>query len=168
MSSSLGIFKHSLLKYLQFPSRNYLFYIGDRPASISHTRLRLNFSALKYHLFQKNCCPVLFATHLLKTLNVNIIFCTAQVLLLCLKSCLPTLHIYLETDSIVLPIKKKLINFYVVFLTMILILMLCFFSVCPIIYFLVNPFLLTSISPCMFCSIVTCEGTFLFYIIMHC
>ena len=56
ISSSLGIFKHSLLKFLQFPSRNYLFYIGDRSASIFHTRLRLNFSALKYHLFQKNCC----------------------------------------------------------------------------------------------------------------
>ena len=25
-------------------------------ASIFHTRLRLNFSALNYHLFQKNCC----------------------------------------------------------------------------------------------------------------
>ena len=32
-------------------------YIGDRPASMPHTRLRLNFSALNYHLFQKNCCP---------------------------------------------------------------------------------------------------------------
>ena len=56
ISSSLVIFKNSLLKFLQFPSRNYLFYIGDRSASISHTRLRLNFSALKLHLFQKNCC----------------------------------------------------------------------------------------------------------------
>ena len=56
ISSSLVIFKNSLLKFLQFPSRNYLFYTGDRSASISHTRLRLNFSALKLHLFQKNCC----------------------------------------------------------------------------------------------------------------
>ena len=54
--SSLGIFKHCLLKYLQFPTRNYLFYIGDHSASISHTPLGLKFSALKYHLFQKNCC----------------------------------------------------------------------------------------------------------------
>ena len=30
---------------------------GDHPASISHTRLKLNFSALNYHLFQKNFCP---------------------------------------------------------------------------------------------------------------
>ena len=56
ISSSLVIFRNSLLKFLQFPSRNYLFYIGDRSASISHTRLRLNFSALKLHLFQKNFC----------------------------------------------------------------------------------------------------------------
>ena len=51
-SSFLGIVKHSLLKYLQVPARDYLFRIGDRSASISHTRLRLNSSALKYHLFQ--------------------------------------------------------------------------------------------------------------------
>ena len=56
ISSSLVIFKNSLLKFLQFPSRNYLFYTGGRSASISHTRLRLNFSALKLHLFRKNCC----------------------------------------------------------------------------------------------------------------
>lgn len=48
-SSSLGYFKHILLKYLQFPTHNYLFffYIGARSPSISHTCLRLNFSALK-------------------------------------------------------------------------------------------------------------------------
>ena len=111
MSSSLGIFKHNLLKYLQFPSRNYLFYIGNRPASISHTRVRLNLSALKCHLSKKIVLnqPVLFATHLLK--NLNIIFCTAQVFLLGVKSCLPPLHIYLEIDGIVLPIGKKLIGF---------------------------------------------------------
>ena len=51
-----GIFKRNLLKFLHFPSRSYLFCIGDRSASIFHTRLRLNFSALHYHLFQKNCC----------------------------------------------------------------------------------------------------------------
>ena len=56
ISSSLGIFKCNLLKLLHFPSRSYLFYIGDRSASIFRTRLRLNFSALNYHLFQKNCC----------------------------------------------------------------------------------------------------------------
>ena len=56
ISSSVDIFKHCLLKYLEFPSHNYLFYIGDRLASIYHTRLRLIFSALRHHLFQKNCC----------------------------------------------------------------------------------------------------------------
>ena len=55
--SSPGIFKRSLLKFLHFPSGSYLFCIGDRLAWIFHTRLRLNFSALNYHLFQKNCCP---------------------------------------------------------------------------------------------------------------
>ena len=44
------------MTYLSIQSRNYLFYIGDCPASISHTCLRLNFRPLKYHLFQKNCC----------------------------------------------------------------------------------------------------------------
>ena len=57
ISSSPGIFKRNLLRFLHFPSQSYLFYIGDRSASIFHTRLRLNFSALNYHLFQKNCCP---------------------------------------------------------------------------------------------------------------
>ena len=47
----LGIVKHSLLKYLQVPTRNYLFRIGDRSASVSHTRLRLNFSDLKFTEF---------------------------------------------------------------------------------------------------------------------
>ena len=55
--SSPGIFKRSLLKFLHFPSGSYLFCTGDRLAWIFHTRLRLNFSALNYHLFQKNCCP---------------------------------------------------------------------------------------------------------------
>ena len=54
--SSPGIFKRNLLKFLHFPSRSYVFYIGARSASIFHTCLRLNFSALHYHLFQKNCC----------------------------------------------------------------------------------------------------------------
>ena len=57
ISSSPGIFKRNLLKFLYFPSCSYLFYIGDGSASIFHTRLRLNFSGLNYHLFQKNCCP---------------------------------------------------------------------------------------------------------------
>ena len=69
-SSSLGIFMHSLLKYWQFPTRNYLFYIGDRSGSISHTRLWLNFSALKYLFFFRKIVvyhqPFLFAIHLLE------------------------------------------------------------------------------------------------------
>ena len=55
LSSSLRSFKTNLLKCLGFPSRNYLFYVGDRSASIFHTRLRLNFSALNHDLFKKNC-----------------------------------------------------------------------------------------------------------------
>ena len=98
--------------------------------------------------------PVLFAMHLMKILNT--IFCTAQVLLLCVKSCLPPLHNYSEIDGIVLPIRKKKDWFLNVFHKMILTLMLCF-SVRPIIYFLVQPFLLTSIPLCIFCSIVTCN-----------
>ena len=81
-SSSLGIFKHNLLKYLYFLSHNYLFCIGDRLVSISDTHLRLNFSALKYHLFFRKIVvlhhPVLFVMHLLKMRNI--ISCTAQVL----------------------------------------------------------------------------------------
>ena len=57
ISSILGIFERNLLKCLHFLSRNYLFYIGDRSASTSHTCLRLNFGALNYQLFQTNCCP---------------------------------------------------------------------------------------------------------------
>ena len=50
-------FKRNLLKFLHFQSRSSLFYIGDHLTPIFHTRFRLNFSALSYHLFQKNCCP---------------------------------------------------------------------------------------------------------------
>ena len=71
-SSSLDIFKKSnLLKCLHFPSRNYLFYIGDRPASIFHTRLRLNQFVPKIITFFGKIVvlhrPVLFVMHLLKT-----------------------------------------------------------------------------------------------------
>ena len=54
-SSSLGSFKNTLSNCFGPSSRNYLFYVGDRSASIFHTRLRLNFSALNYDLFKKNC-----------------------------------------------------------------------------------------------------------------
>ena len=94
-SSSLGVFKPSLLKYLHFPTRNYLFILGivQRQShtlifNLVSTSLRLNFSALKYHFFSRKFVvhhqPVFFAMHLLKILNT--IFCTAQVLLLCVKS----------------------------------------------------------------------------------
>ena len=82
----------------------------DRSASISHTRLRLNFTALKYHRFPRKIVvqhqSVLFAMHLLKILNTT--FCTAQVLLLCVKSCLPSLQNYSEIDDIVLPIRQNI------------------------------------------------------------
>ena len=56
LSSSLGSFKNNLSNCFGSSSHNYLFYVGDRSASIFHTRLRLNFSALNYDLFTKNCC----------------------------------------------------------------------------------------------------------------
>ena len=55
LSSSLGSFKNNLSNCIGPSSRNYLFYVGDRSASIFHTRLRLNFSALNYDPFTKNC-----------------------------------------------------------------------------------------------------------------
>ena len=54
LSSSLGSFKKNISNCF-CPSRNYLFFVWDRLASIFHTRLRLNFSALNYDLFTKNC-----------------------------------------------------------------------------------------------------------------
>ena len=80
---------------------------------------------------------VLFVMHLLKILNT--VFCTAQVLLFCLKSCLPQLHIYSETDGIRLPMRKHCLFLNGIshneFDTT------GFFSVCPVIYFFVQPFL---------------------------
>ena len=56
-SSLLFIFKHSLLKYLQFPTCNYHFTSGIvQRQYLALSGLRLNFSALKYHLFQDNRC----------------------------------------------------------------------------------------------------------------
>ena len=109
--SSPGIFKRNLLKFLHFPSRSYVFYIGDRSASIFHTCLRLNFSAYIITFFRKIAViplPVVFARHLLKTWNV--ISYTARGLLLCVKSCLPPLHISLKIDGIVPQIRKKSIG----------------------------------------------------------
>ena len=54
LSASPGSFKKNISNCF-CPFRNYLFYVGDRSASIFHTRLRLNFSALNYDLFTKNC-----------------------------------------------------------------------------------------------------------------
>ena len=51
--------------------------------------------------------PFIFAMHLLKILNT--IICTAQVLLLCVKSCLPPWHNYSEIDDILLPIQKSIV-----------------------------------------------------------
>lgn len=58
-SFPLDIFKHSLLKYLQFPSRYYLFHIGDQPASISHTRLRFYFLCFKMPSFLKELLSII-------------------------------------------------------------------------------------------------------------
>ena len=84
--------------------------MGSFSASISHTRLRPSFTALKYHRFPRQIVvqhqSVLFAMHLLKILNT--IFCTAQVLLLCVKSGLPSLQNYSEIDDTVLPIRQNI------------------------------------------------------------
>ena len=85
--SSLGIFKHKLLKFLHFLSCNYLFYLGDCPVSISHTHLRLN-----YHLFQKKFFSAVLHLPVLFVMHLNISSYTTQVLLLCLKGCWPTMH----------------------------------------------------------------------------
>ena len=100
--------KGQLLKFLHFRSRNYLSYIGDRSATIFHTRLRLNFSALNYHLFQKNCCPSPACAALsdASTEDVKHYFLNCPRLLPCVKSCLPPLHNYWEIDGIV-PQKTK-------------------------------------------------------------
>ena len=93
MSSSLSIFKNNVSKFMKFPTCNYLFFTGDRAASIFHTRLRLNFSALNYDLFKRNCsvssactlcdAPVEDAKHY---------SCFARVFLFCAKYFLPPLH----------------------------------------------------------------------------
>ena len=54
--SSLGIFKHKLLKFLHFLSCNYLFYIRDCPVLISHTHLRLVTSLRKNFLVPSFTC----------------------------------------------------------------------------------------------------------------
>ena len=58
----------------------------------------------------------------------NIISYIAQVLLLCVKRCLPPLHNYLEIDGIVPQIRKKSIGFWMVFLLLIFKLTLGCFS----------------------------------------
>ena len=97
--------------------------------------------------------------HLLKILNT--IFCTAQVLPSCVKSCFRPQHNYSDIDVIVLSIRKKIDWFlHGISLDDFDKNVMFFFSVRPIIYFLLQPFLLTSIPLCMFCLIATCD--------MHC
>ena len=94
---SSDLFRHSLLKYLQFPSRNYLFfffflYWGSISVNISYS-LDTYLSGLKHHLFFRKIAVYhqleLSAMHLLKI--VNITFCNVPVLLLCVKTCLTPL-----------------------------------------------------------------------------
>ena len=161
-SSSLGIFKHSFLKYLQFPTHNYLFYIGYCSASVSHTCLGLNFSALKYHFFQKNCCQSPACPHCNATVeDPKLYFLHYLSFAAPSASCLPPLHNYSEIGGIVLPIRKKIDWFLnsishddfdtnVMFLQHVQSYISLFNRFCQ----------LTSIPLCMFCSIVTCD--------MHC
>ena len=71
--------------------------------NFSHS-LETWFYFLKLSLKLSNWClsfllPVLFVMHLFNTWNI--ISYTAHVLLLCVKSCLPPLHNYLEIDGMV-------------------------------------------------------------------
>ena len=75
--------------------------------------ISLNFSALRYHPFRKIVVhhqPVHFSRQLLKILNT--IFCTAQVLLLCVKSCLLPLLNYLKTARRHCASDKKKIDWF--------------------------------------------------------
>jgi len=80
LSPSLSSFKDNVSKHLKFPTRNhvnYLFYTGDSVASIFHSPLRLNFSALNYDLFKRNCsASSVCAVHQLKMLNY-FLFCSS-------------------------------------------------------------------------------------------
>ena len=71
---------------MKFPTRNYLFFTGDRAASI----FTLGEIAL-FHLF------VLYVMRPWKMQNT--IFCSARVLLLCVKYCLLPLHTCWEIDG---------------------------------------------------------------------
>ena len=87
-SFSLGIFKHSLLKYLQL-------YWGSFSVNISHLL------ALKYHLFQRSCC----LSPTCPLCNAPVVdpsrhyFLYCPILLLCVKSCLPPLQNYSGIDE---------------------------------------------------------------------
>ena len=101
----------STTKFLNFHPAA-IFFISGIVQRQFHTPLRLNFSALSYHLFRKIaavCLPLLFVMILLKMRNI--ISYTAQVLLLCVKSCLPPQHNYVEIYDIVPQIRKNSIGF---------------------------------------------------------
>ena len=51
-SSSIQSFKYELNKNLKRPPKYY--YVGNRLSQIQHTRLKIDCSALNYHLFSKN------------------------------------------------------------------------------------------------------------------
>ena len=159
---AIGIFKSNLLKCLHFPSRNYLFYIGDRPASIHHTHLILNFSALIYHLFQKNCyatpacalcdAPVEDAKH-------YFLFCPSFA---ALREKLFAYAAQLLGNRWHCASDMKNVDWFFNGIPMLIFkLMLGCFNICPIVYFFVQPFLLTILclffSSLLLCSIVACN-----------
>ena len=94
-------FKQGLLKYLQFPTHNYLFFIlGIVQRQYLTIAYDLILVPRATNFFSKNCCQP-------PDCPLGAIFCTAQVLLLCLKICFTPLPNYSEIDCIVLPIRKK-------------------------------------------------------------
>ena len=103
-----SIFKRNLLKFLHFPPRSYLFCIGMVQRQFFTLVWDLILVPYIITFFRKIAVlplPVLSAMHLLKTWNV--ISYTAQVLLLCVKSCLPPLHNCLKIDGIKCASDKK-------------------------------------------------------------
>ena len=112
LSLSLSSFKHNVLKCLKFPIRNYLFFNGDRTTSVFHTRLRLNFSALNYDLFKRNCsassaCPLCDAP--IEDAKHYFLLCPS--LLLCVKHYLPSLHICWDIHGLTRLSNEKVTGF---------------------------------------------------------
>ena len=115
-----------------------------------------NITEIKYHLFQKNCCPspaCALCDAPVEGAKHYFLYCPSFAALR--EKLFASAAQLLENRWHCASDKKKIEWFSNSISHADLKLMLCF-SVCQIVYFLVRPFLLTSFSLCMFCSIVTC------------